>query len=75
MSKKANQQGRKKGSDKRKNTFKKYGKNTPRGLRIKEAEFAKKAEKRIQQAKNINNNNNNKTKKNKNNNKTKKNKK
>jgi len=55
MSKKANQQGRKKGSDKRKNTFKKYGKNTQRGLRIKEAELAKKAEKRIQQAQKINN--------------------
>tara|TARA_B000000441_G_C21431948_1_gene171657 strand:- start:240 stop:428 length:189 start_codon:yes stop_codon:yes gene_type:complete len=55
MSKKANQQGRKKGSDKRKNTFKKYGKNTQRGLRIKEAELAKKAEKRIQQAQIINN--------------------
>ncbi len=62
MSKKANQSGRKKGSDKRKNTFKKYGKNTQRGLRIKEAELAKKAEKRIQQAQIINNN---KTKKNK----------
>jgi hypothetical protein len=55
MSKKANQQGRKKGSDKRKNTVKKYGKNTQRGLRIKEAELAKKAEKRIQQAQKINN--------------------
>jgi len=68
MSKKANQEGRKKGSDKRKNTFKKYGKNTQRGLRIKEAELAKKAEKRIRQAQNINNNKtnkNNKTKKNK----------
>lgn len=55
MSKKANQQGRKKGSDKRKNTFKKYGKNTTRGLRIKEAELAKKAEKRILLAQNKNN--------------------
>ena len=55
MSKKAGQQGRKKGSDKRKNTFKKYGKNTTRGLRIKEAELAKKAEKRIIQVKNVNN--------------------
>tara|TARA_Y100001970_G_C14149157_1_gene811655 strand:- start:1157 stop:1360 length:204 start_codon:yes stop_codon:yes gene_type:complete len=65
MSKKANQQGRKKGSDKRKNTFKKYGKNTQRGLRIKEAELAKKAEKRIQQAQIINNKKKkNKTKKN-----------
>ena len=65
MSKKANQEGRKKGSDKRKNTFKKYGKNTQRGLRIKEAELAKKAEKRIHQAQIINNKKNkNKTKKN-----------
>lgn len=65
MSKKANQEGRKKGSDKRKNTFKKYGKNTQRGLRIKEAELAKKAEKRIQQAQIINNKKKkNKTKKN-----------
>tara|TARA_A100001388_G_scaffold166346_1_gene124218 strand:+ start:69 stop:281 length:213 start_codon:yes stop_codon:yes gene_type:complete len=65
MSKKANQHGRRKGSDKRKNTFKKYGKNTQRGLRIKEAELAKKAEKRIQQAQIINNKKNkNKTKKN-----------
>ena len=55
MSKKANQLGRKKGSDKRKNTFKKYGKNTTRGLRIKEAELAKKAEKRILLAQNKNN--------------------
>tara|TARA_B000000437_G_C11554179_1_gene268485 strand:- start:80 stop:343 length:264 start_codon:yes stop_codon:yes gene_type:complete len=46
MSKKANQTGRKKGSDKRKNTFKKYGKNTTRGLRIKQADMEKKASKR-----------------------------
>ena len=45
MSKKANQTGRKKGSDKRKNTFKKYGKNTTRGLRIKQADMEKKAAK------------------------------
>ena len=37
---------RKKGSDKKKNTFKKYGKNTQRGLRIKAAELEKKAIKR-----------------------------
>lgn len=43
MSKKANQTGRKKGSDKRKNTFKKYGKNTKRGLRIKQADLENKA--------------------------------
>ena len=46
MSKKANQTQRKKGSDKRKNTFKKYGKNTTRGLRIKKADMEKKAAKR-----------------------------
>jgi hypothetical protein len=46
MSKKANKTGRKKGSDKRKNTFKKYGKNTTRGLRIKQADMEKKAAKR-----------------------------
>tara|TARA_B100001287_G_C22204661_1_gene309582 strand:- start:76 stop:339 length:264 start_codon:yes stop_codon:yes gene_type:complete len=46
MSKKANQTQRKKGSDKRKNTFKKYGKNTTRGLRIKQADLEKKAAKR-----------------------------
>ena len=45
MSKKANQTNRKKGSDKRKNTFKKYGKNTTRGLRIKQAELEKRSEK------------------------------
>ena len=45
MSKKANQTKRKKGSDKRKNTFKKYGKNTTRGLRIKQADMEKKAAK------------------------------
>ena len=43
MSKKANQTGRKKGSDKRKNTFKKYGKNTKRGLRIKQSDLENKA--------------------------------
>tara|TARA_B100001559_G_C16453938_1_gene600703 strand:- start:46 stop:222 length:177 start_codon:yes stop_codon:yes gene_type:complete len=43
MSKKANQTGRKKGSDKRKNTFKKYGKNTKRGIRIKQADLENKA--------------------------------
>ncbi len=32
---------RRKGKDKRKNTFKKYGKNTSRGLRIKQAELEK----------------------------------
>ena len=42
MSKKAGNQGRKKGSDKRKNTFKKYGKNTKRGIRIKTTELQNK---------------------------------
>ncbi len=46
MSKKANKTGRKKGSDKRKNTFKKYGKNTNRGLRIKQADAENKAAKK-----------------------------
>ena len=46
MSKKANQTQRKKGSNKRKNTFKKYGKNTTRGLRIKQADMEKKAVKK-----------------------------
>ncbi len=32
---------RRKGKDKKKNTFKKYGKNTSRGLRIKQAEQEK----------------------------------
>lgn len=32
---KDNENRRRKGSDKRKNTYKKYGKNTTRGLRIK----------------------------------------
>ena len=36
---------RKKGSDKKKNTFNKYGKNTIRGLRIKKAELEKRREK------------------------------
>ena len=46
MSKKANQTQRKKGSNKRKNTFNKYGKNTTRGLRIKQADLEKKAAKK-----------------------------
>ena len=37
---------RAKGKDKKKNTFKKYGKNTQRGMRIKQAEMEKKALKR-----------------------------
>ena len=39
-------EGRKRGKDKKKYTFKKYGKNTTRGLRIKQAELEKRAEKR-----------------------------
>ncbi len=39
-------EGRKRGKDKKKDTFKKYGKNTTRGLRIKQAELEKRAEKR-----------------------------
>jgi len=46
MSKKANKTGRKKGSDKRKNTFNKYGKNTTRGLRIKQSDLENKAAKK-----------------------------
>jgi hypothetical protein len=38
--------GRQRGKDKKKDTFKKYGKNTTRGLRIKQAELEKRAEKR-----------------------------
>ena len=41
-----NKKRRPKGKDKKKNTFKKYGKNTTRGLRIKQAEMEKKAAKR-----------------------------
>ena len=37
---------RKRGKDKKKETFKKYGKNTARGMRIKELEIEKKAAKR-----------------------------
>ena len=36
MGRKAEQTKRRKGSDKRRETFKKYGKNTSRGLRIKQ---------------------------------------
>ena len=47
---KKNSQGdfkkRAKGKDKKKNTFKKYGKNTTRGLRIKQDQMEKKAAKR-----------------------------
>ena len=36
-----NNTSRKRGKDKKKNTFKKFGKNTNRGLRIKQAELEK----------------------------------
>ncbi len=52
MSKKANKTGRKKGSDKRKNTFNKYGKNTTRGIRIKQADLERKAANRKAQGDN-----------------------
>lgn len=41
---------RSRGKDKKKNTFKKYGKNTTRGTRIKETEMEKKAAKRQAEA-------------------------
>ena len=40
---------RKRGKDKKKETFKKYGKNTARGMRIKELEIEKKSAKRKEQ--------------------------
>ena len=56
MSKKANQNQRRKGSDKKKNTFKKYGKNTTKGLRIKQSMLEKRAEKsKLQSLKKQNN--------------------
>ena len=56
MSKKANQNQRRKGSDKKKNTFKKYGKNTTKGLRIKQSMLEKRAQKsKLQSLKNRNN--------------------
>lgn len=61
MSKKANQMKRRKGSDKKKNTFKKYGKNTTRGLRFKQNMLEKKEAKYI---KNNEKNNPNKQKSN-----------
>ena len=41
-----NKKRRPKGKDKKKNTFKKYGKNTTRGLRIKQEQLEKRAEQR-----------------------------
>ena len=56
MSKKANQNQRRKGSDKKKNTFNKYGKNTTKGLRIKQSMLEKRAEKsKLQSLKKQNN--------------------
>ena len=56
MSKKANQNQRRKGSDKKKNTFKKYVKNTTKGLRIKQSMLEKRAQKsKLQSLKNQNN--------------------
>ena len=46
-----NSQSRKKGKDKKKNTFNKYGKNTSRGLRIKQTELEKRAKKNDNTAK------------------------
>ena len=43
MSKKANQTQRKKGKNKAKNTFNKYGKNTARGIRIKQSNLQNQA--------------------------------
>ena len=43
---------RAKGKNKKKETFKKYGKNTSRGMRIKQAEMEKKAEKRKKYSRN-----------------------
>ena len=62
MSKKANQNQRRKGSDKKKNTFKKYGKNTKKGVRIKQTML----ENQSRNLKNQNKNQNNKNQNNKN---------
>lgn len=53
MSKKANQTQRKKGKNKAKNTFNKYGKNTARGIRIKQANL----QNQVANKKNISNKN------------------
>ena len=50
MSRKANQTQRKKGKNKAKNTFNKYGKNTARGIRIKQSNL----ENQVANKKNIN---------------------
>ena len=47
---------RSRGKDKKKNTFKKYGKNTTRGMRIKETEMEKKAAKRQADARELHRN-------------------
>jgi hypothetical protein len=65
MSKKANQNQRRKGSDKKKNTFKKYGKNTQKGVRIKQTMLENQS--RNLKNKNQNQNKNQNKKKNQNN--------
>ena len=45
-----NQIRRSKSTDKKKNTFKKYGKNTTRGIRIKEGQMGKRASNRKEKA-------------------------
>lgn len=65
MSKKANQNQRRKGSDKKKNTFKKYGKNTKKGVRIKQTMLEN-------QSRNLKNKNQNNKNQNKNQNKNNK---
>ena len=59
MSKKANQNQRRKGSDKKKNTFKKYGKNTKKGVRIKQTMLENQSRNLKNQNKNQNNKNQN----------------
>ena len=44
---------RSRGKDKKKNTFKKYGKNTIRGMRIKETEMEKMADNRNAEGKHV----------------------
>ena len=44
---------RSRGKDKKKNTFKKYGKNTIRGMRIKETEMEKMTDNRNAEGKHV----------------------
>lgn len=60
MSKKANQNQRRKGSDKKKNTFKKYGKNTKKGVRIKQTMLENQSRNLKNKNQNQNQNKNNK---------------